>query len=93
MEREFLKDYFDEKLGSGFDYAYRFPGMNKVFQAGGRVIRSEKDVGVIALLDERFNHKPYQRLFPAEWSPVTKVTLQTLEETLEQFWTAKEEIW
>ncbi|HIU03279.1 MAG TPA: ATP-dependent DNA helicase [Candidatus Onthocola gallistercoris] len=93
VEREFLKDYFDEKLGSGFDYAYRFPGMNKVFQAGGRVIRSEKDVGVIALLDERFNHNLYQRLFPAEWSPVTKVTLQTLEETLEQFWTAKEEIW
>ena len=91
-QREFLKDYFDAKKSSGFDYAYRFPGMNKVLQAGGRVIRSEKDVGVIALLDERFAYHSYQRLFPAEWLPVTKVTLGTLEDTLEQFWTRKGEI-
>lgn len=53
-EREILMGYYDKRLGAGFDYAYRYPGMNKVLQAGGRVIRTAEDVGVIVLLDERF---------------------------------------
>lgn len=86
-ERELLKSYFDEKKGRGFDYAYLFPGMNKVLQAGGRVIRSEEDRGIIALLDERFNYGSYQRLFPREWVPFQKLNRDCVEKNIEKFWT------
>ena len=86
-ERELLRTYFDEKSGQGFDYAYLFPGMNKVLQAGGRVIRTESDKGVIALLDERFNYSGYQRLFPREWIPFDKTDKESVEELVEKFWT------
>lgn len=86
-ERELLKNYFDRTKGAGFDYAYRYPGMNKVLQAGGRVIRSENDRGVIGLLDERFNYSCYQRLFPREWTPCQKVTMDFVENKIEKFWT------
>ncbi len=46
-EREILKEYYDKKEGMGFDYAYRYPGRNKVLQAAGRVIRTAEDVGII----------------------------------------------
>ena len=88
-EREILRSYFDETRGQGFDYAYLFPGMNKVLQAGGRVIRSESDQGIIALLDERFNYSSYQRLFPREWMPFDKVDKESVEELVEKFWTEK----
>ena len=65
-ERELLKKYFDGWGENGFDYAYRYPGMNKVLQAAGRVIRTVDDFGVVALLDERFLSPAYQRLFPRE---------------------------
>lgn len=86
-ERELLKEYFDRERGRGFDYAYLYPGMNKVLQAGGRVIRSESDKGVIALLDERFNYSSYQQLFPREWQPCQKVNMDTVEKKIEKFWT------
>lgn len=86
-ERELLKSYFEEKKGRGFDYAYLFPGMNKVLQAGGRVIRSEADKGVIALMDERFNYSSYQRLFPREWIPFQKLSRDSVEKNIEKFWT------
>lgn len=86
-ERELLRTYFDEKSGQGFDYAYLFPGMNKVLQAGGRVIRTESDKGIIALLDERFNYSGYQRLFPREWIPFEKIDKESVEELVEKFWT------
>ena len=86
-ERELLKGYFDRTKGNGFDYAYLYPGMNKVLQAGGRVIRSESDRGVIALLDERVNYSGYQRLFPREWVPCQKVTMDFVENKIEKFWT------
>ena len=88
-DRELLKSYFDEKSGQGFDYAYLFPGMNKVLQAGGRVIRSESDQGVIALLDERFNYTSYRRMFPREWLPYDKLDIGSVEEKVEKFWTEK----
>ena len=88
-ERELLKTYFDETRGEGFDYAYLYPGMNKVFQAGGRVIRSESDQGVIALLDERFNYQRYQRLFPREWIPFQKLNCNSVEKNVEKFWTER----
>ena len=68
LERDIIKNYFDEKNGCGYEYSYMYPGMNKVLQAAGRVIRTEKDMGIVALLDQRFTHKRYRSLFPLEWS-------------------------
>lgn len=72
-EQEILKEYFDEREGNGFDYAYQYPGMNKVMQAAGRVIRTVNDKGVIALLDDRFLRPEYVALFPREWGTYTVV--------------------
>lgn len=85
-ERELVKQYFDEMGQNGFDYSYRYPGMNKVLQAAGRVIRTAEDVGVIALLDDRFLQNSYQRMFPREWDKRNVVTLQTCNEVLDAFW-------
>ena len=62
LERQVLKEYFDRKGMDGFAYAYLYPGMNKVLQAAGRVIRTAEDVGIVALLDDRFLGGAYQRL-------------------------------
>lgn len=70
QERELLKRYFDVQGLSGFDYAYRFPGMNKVLQAAGRVIRTAEDVGLVLLLDERFLQESYKVLYPREWEQI-----------------------
>ncbi len=86
FEREILKNYFDDNGGNGFDYAYRFPGMNKVLQAAGRVIRTSDDIGIIALLDERFLQNSYVRLFPREWDSYQEVGLSQIEKKVERFW-------
>ena len=86
QEREILKSFFDEGGENGFDYAYRFPGMNKVLQAAGRVIRTAQDVGVIALLDERFLQPSYRRLFPREWNEFKVVTKENVSKYVERFW-------
>ncbi len=88
-ERELLKQYFDKQNENGFDYAYLYPGMNKVLQAAGRVIRTEKDVGVIALLDERFRGTEYQRTFPREWKEIFYGNAEVLGDKLKEFWTKK----
>ncbi|MFR4971255.1 MAG: helicase C-terminal domain-containing protein [Lachnospiraceae bacterium] len=88
-ERELLSRYFNEKSGRGFEYAYLYPGMNKVLQAAGRVIRTEKDRGVIALLDERFNYSQYRKMFPREWHNCSKTSLNTIVQQVENFWTDK----
>ncbi|SHN24707.1 ATP-dependent DNA helicase [Gracilibacillus kekensis] len=67
FERNIIKDHFQAVGKNGFDYAYVYPGMNKVLQAGGRLIRSDTDTGVIALIDDRFLQKKYQALIPYEW--------------------------
>lgn len=85
-ERELLKDFFDEKSGNGFDYAYRYPGMNKVQQAAGRVIRTVTDQGVILLLDERFLQSENRKTFPREWSDYRAVRVDTVGEALRDFW-------
>lgn len=91
-EREILKNYFDSKMdGKGFDYAYRYPGMNKVMQAAGRVIRTAGDEGVILLMDERFLYREYQDLFPLEWSGYTKVRIDQAERLVRSFWEEREE--
>ena len=85
-EREILKNYFDEAGNDGFDYAYRYPGMNKVLQAAGRVIRTAQDVGIVALLDERFLSRSYQRMFPREWEEFEVVTGDIVAKRVERFW-------
>lgn len=85
-EREILKAYFDEMGQNGFDYAYRYPGMNKVLQAAGRVIRTAEDVGIVALLDDRFLSGSYQKLFPREWDSYEAVTGSSVAKRVERFW-------
>lgn len=84
-EREILKQFYDESEGAGFEYAFRYPGMNKVLQAAGRVIRTGEDRGVILLLDERFLEEGYQRLFPREWEDCRCVTLNEVRGAVEGF--------
>ena len=85
-EREILKAYFDEAGQNGFDYAYRYPGMNKVLQAAGRVIRTETDTGIVALLDERFMQRGYQQLFPREWISYREISTDLVKNELNAFW-------
>lgn len=85
-ERELLKKYFDGWGENGFNYAYRYPGMNKVLQAAGRVIRTVDDFGIVALLDERFLSPAYQRLFPREWQERVVVTVDQIGRKVERFW-------
>lgn len=85
-DREIIKGYFDARKMSGFDYAYLYPGMNKVLQSAGRVIRTEQDKGVILLLDERFMTRRYQDIFPREWADVERCRLGNVQEKLEHFW-------
>ena len=86
VERDLIRDYFQEQTGAGFDYAYTFPGMNRVLQAIGRVIRSETDRGVVLLIDARFAEPRYRRLFPAWWRPVRARNTAEIRNALAEFW-------
>ncbi len=77
-ERELIRDYFDVKEGKGFAYAYTYPGLNKVLQAAGRLIRTEKDRGVVLLLDDRFLEAELRESFPKEWKNIRTCTLETM---------------
>ncbi|WLD93852.1 ATP-dependent DNA helicase [Alkalihalobacillus sp. AL-G] len=68
FERDIIKGYFTDAGKNGYDYAYVYPGVNKVLQAGGRLIRTEQDRGTIVLIDDRFLTGKYQKLLPEEWS-------------------------
>ena len=85
-ERKLISDFFDAREGDGFSYAYLYPGMNKVLQAAGRVIRTTEDVGVIALLDERFCYSEYKRSFPREWTNTVVGTVSDIEQKIIAFW-------
>lgn len=85
-ERKLYQDYFSKKGRDGFQYAYLYPGMNKVMQAAGRVIRTMEDRGSILLLDERFLQDEYQRLFPKEWYPFYPVSPDYMKQLLKKFW-------
>lgn len=86
FERELLKDHFNKASENGFDYSYRYPGMNKVLQAAGRVIRTMEDVGIVVLLDERFLQFSYQKLFPREWESFEVVTVDSVAGRVARFW-------
>lgn len=85
-DREIVKQYFDSRGMDGFDYSYRYPGMNKVLQSAGRVIRTENDRGIIVLLDGRFCQKQYQELFPREWKVSRICSVGEIKEEAERFW-------
>ncbi|MBL4936751.1 ATP-dependent DNA helicase [Clostridium sp. YIM B02515] len=87
LERDIIRDYFSETKEMGFEYAYIYPGMNKVMQAVGRVIRTEEDRGVVMLIDERFSDNTYRRLFPPEWQVIKAAN--NIGETLQDFWNNK----
>ncbi|MCI8797504.1 MAG: ATP-dependent DNA helicase [Dorea sp.] len=85
-ERELLKMYFDARGLRGFDYAYLYPGMNKVLQSAGRVIRTDADRGIILLLDERFRDVRYQETFPREWADYGICRIEDVSEKVREFW-------
>lgn len=85
-ERELLKMYFDDQGLRGFDYAYLYPGMNKVLQSAGRVIRTDADRGIILLLDERFRDGRYQETFPREWADYGMCRIEDVSEKIREFW-------
>ncbi len=90
FERNIIMDYFKEKNGFGYQYAYMYPGMNKVLQAAGRVIRTEEDKGIILLIDDRFLSYRYLRLFPKEWKGFERVSsVEVLGRSLDKFWERK----
>lgn len=85
-EREILKQYYDKQGLSGFDYAFRYPGINKVLQAAGRVIRTQEDRGIIVLLDERFLQSDYNALYPREWKNRIVGNVETVDAEICKFW-------
>lgn len=85
-DREIVKDYFDSRGMRGFDYAYLYPGINKVLQSAGRVIRTETDRGVVLLLDDRFSRRQYRDSFPREWENCQICSAATLSDYMESFW-------
>lgn len=89
-EREILRQYFEQQNENGFDYAYLYPGMNKVQQAAGRVIRTERDSGVITLLDERFANRKYRDTFPREWADAMICDIEKIESQIREFWSLKQ---
>ncbi|MDF2984609.1 MAG: 2 domain protein [Eubacterium sp.] len=91
IEQDIIMDYFQKKNGMGYENAYMYPGMNKVLQAAGRVIRSETDRGMVLLVDERFSHRTYKNLFPKHWEHSIRVrSTGELQTKLEKFWDTRD---
>jgi DNA excision repair protein ERCC-2 len=86
LERELIRTYFNQKNGSGFEYAYAYPGITRVIQAAGRVIRSERDRGVVLLIDSRFAQSRYQELLPAWWTVKRMENDEELATRATAFW-------
>jgi Rad3-related DNA helicase len=85
FENDLIKNYFDYEMNGGFEFAYQYPGVNKVMQSAGRVIRGEEDRGVVVLIDQRYQMAYYRRTLPKDWGKsYTKLT--TFEKQLEEFW-------
>ena len=89
LERELIREYFAGTIKAGFEYAYQYPGINRVLQAAGRVIRSETDRGVVLLIDQRYATYRYRSLLLNQWSAVPVKNHQQLAAELEKFWQAR----
>ena len=85
-ERDALRKRYDEAYGDGYAYAYVYPGVGKVLQAAGRVIRSENDRGALLLIDDRYAADPYPALLPAQWTLRRVFTDKQIAEQLRGFW-------
>jgi DNA excision repair protein ERCC-2 len=85
-EKELIRDYFATHHNAGFEYAYQYPGINRVLQAAGRVIRTETDRGVVLLIDQRYGTYRYRSLLPSEWKPKKIKSLSQFAEDLHKFW-------
>ncbi|HEY8909150.1 MAG TPA: ATP-dependent DNA helicase [Desulfosporosinus sp.] len=87
LEREVIRSYYETISHQGYEFAYMYPGMNKVLQAVGRVIRSEEDRGIVLLIDDRFSLSSYKKLFPEEWKKVHYVVNPDIvREAIRSFW-------
>jgi DNA excision repair protein ERCC-2 len=89
LEREMICHHFTENQMPGFDYAYRYPGLIRVFQAAGRVIRTENDRGTILLIDTRYSQPQYKELFPQEWNILQTQNHGQIDQILSEFWTGQ----
>lgn len=93
LERELIRKYYQENLNKGYEYAYLYPGLNKVMQAGGRVIRSEHDRGFILLLEDRYATSSYQKHIPDHWKPLQQIrNKEHLQELLSSFWASSDSL-
>jgi len=90
MERDLIKDHFESTRQAGFDFAYRYPGFNRVLQAVGRVIRTDRDQGAVLLVDGRFTSRRYRDLFPEDWQPIHPRNGRSIARILDHFWASKE---
>jgi len=86
MENDLIREYFSKTKNAGFEYAYLYPGINRVLQAAGRVIRTHEDRGVVLLIDQRFSTSQYRSLFPTTWQPVIVRDEHQLARGLKAFW-------
>jgi len=86
LEKELIRNYFAGHLNAGFEYAYQYPGINRVLQAAGRVIRTETDRGVVLLIDQRYGTHRYRSHLPGEWDPVKINSREHLTKALQKFW-------
>jgi DNA excision repair protein ERCC-2 len=86
LERDLIREFWQNSGRSGFDYAYTFPGMNRVLQAVGRLIRTETDRGVVLLIDERFARRTQRALFPSWWNATAARSAVEIATQCEQFW-------
>ena len=86
LEKELIRNYFAGHHNAGFEYAYQYPGINRVLQAAGRVIRTETDRGVVLLIDQRYGTHRYRSHFPGEWNPVKVRSREQLTQALQKFW-------
>ena len=85
FENDLIKNYFDYEMNGGFEFAYQYPGVNKVMQSAGRVIRGEEDRGIVVLVDQRYQMAYYRRTLPKDWGKCY-TNLSTFEKQLEEFW-------
>lgn len=87
FEREAMRAYYDDRFEEGMQFAYIYPGINRVLQAGGRVIRTEDDYGVLVLIDDRFDDPVYKKTMPKLWSGMKFIPdAKLLREELDKFW-------
>jgi len=88
FEQELMRQFYEDTYSKGFEYAYLYPGMNRVVQSAGRIVRSETDRGIIVLLDKRFAYENYSRLLPRDWyeSSPAELTTPEFQIALSEFW-------